>query len=47
MNRGVMPFGGIIQLGERLLFHGDDGDVVTQRAGGVENEKWKPAIAGN
>ena len=47
VNRGAVPLGGVIELGERLFLHGDDGDVVAQCPRGIEDEKRKPAVAGN
>ena len=35
------------QLGKRLLFHGDDGHVVTEAARTLERKEGKPAVAGN
>ena len=35
------------ELGKRLLFHGDDRDVVTEAARPLEREEGKPAVAGN
>jgi hypothetical protein len=42
-----MPPGGVIELGKSLFLHGNDRDVVTQGASGVEDEKRESAVAGN
>ena len=47
VDRGAVPLGGVIELGERLFLHRDDGDVVAQCPRGIEDEKRKPAVAGN
>ena len=41
------PRGGVRELGEGLLLDGDDGDVVPSRARRIEDEKGKPAVAGD
>ena len=41
--RAGRPF----ELGKRLLFHGDDSDVVTEAARPLEGKERKPAVAGD
>ena len=35
------------QFGERLFFHGDDRDVVSEAARALEGQEGEPAVTGN